>query len=112
MEFRDKGAGMGSGATPVVPASSAPARATGDLYRGANDGLTRAFEIAVIPPLFGAAGYSLDRWIGIVPVLTIAFVLLACVGLGVRMWYAYAASMAAQEQGQPWARTASPESRA
>lgn len=95
---------------PAQSPVSTPGQGNGQLYHGASDGFTRAFEIALIPPMFGAAGYALDRWFSITPVLTIAFVLLACVGVGVRIWYAYQASMAAEDAGRPWASSQPPGS--
>jgi len=88
-------------------ARDASAPGTGDpamrqLYNGAGDGLTRAMEMAVIPPIFGGFGYFLDRWLGMVPVLTIAFVVLAVAGLGARMFYVYDATMKQHEADSAW----------
>jgi F0F1-type ATP synthase assembly protein I len=79
-------------------------KARQQLYIGFGNTLTRAFELAVTPLLFGGAGYLLDRWLGILPVLTIIFTLLCLVGLGARMYYGYEADMQAQEANAPWAR--------
>jgi F0F1-type ATP synthase assembly protein I len=49
-------------------------------------------------------GYLLDRLLGIVPVLTITFFLVAMVGLTATMWYGYAAKMKLHEQAGPWAK--------
>ena len=72
-------------------------------YRGFGHAYSRAFELALTPPLFGAAGYGLDRWLGIVPVCTILFVLVAAVGLFARLYYGYAVEMEAHERSAPWA---------
>lgn len=72
------------------------------LYNGAGDGLTRAMEMAIIPPLFGAFGYLLDQWLGLLPVFTIVLVLVAVAGLGARMYYSYDASMKEHDAGSPW----------
>ena len=74
-----------------------------DLYNGFGDGLARAFEIAVTPAVFGAMGHGLDRWLGLTPVLTIVFVVLALVGMFVRLWYGYDTEMKAHEAAGPWA---------
>jgi F0F1-type ATP synthase assembly protein I len=68
------------------------------------DGLSRAFELAVTPALFGALGYGLDRWIGVLPVFTIVFVLVALIGMMLRTWYGYVYRMQALEEAGPWAK--------
>ena len=66
----------------------------------------RGFELAVTPALFGLMGYGLDRWLGIVPVLTIVFVLLTLVGMMLKTWYGYVARMETIEAEGPWAKHA------
>ncbi|HVF74410.1 MAG TPA: AtpZ/AtpI family protein [Acidimicrobiales bacterium] len=73
------------------------------LYNGFGNGLSRAFELAVTPAVFGGIGYALDRRFDLVPVLTIVLVLLALVGMFVRMWYGYDAEMKVHEAAGPWA---------
>ena len=68
------------------------------------DGFARAFELAVTPALFAAVGYGLDRWIGIVPVLTIVLGLLAIIAMLLRTWYGYVYRMEALEEAGPWAK--------
>jgi hypothetical protein len=75
-----------------------------DLYNGFGDGLARAFEYAVTPAIFGFLGYLLDRAIGTVPVFTTILALLCVVGMFVKTWYAYDATMRAHEAASPWAR--------
>lgn len=75
-----------------------------DLYRTMGDGFARAFELAVTPALFAAMGYGIDRWIGIVPVLTIVFGLVAIIGMLLRTWYGYVYRMQALEEAGPWAK--------
>ena len=74
-----------------------------DMYRGFGDGFTRAFEMAFTPAIFGAFGYGLDRWIGILPVLTILLFLTAVSGQFVKMYYTYDARMKTHEAAGPWA---------
>lgn len=74
-----------------------------DLYNGAGEGMSRAFELAITPALIGGAGYMLDRWLGLVPVFTIVFFLAAMAGLIARMWFGYDARMKAHEASGPWA---------
>ena len=73
-----------------------------DLYNGFGNGLSRAFELAVTPAVFGGAGYALDRALGMVPVFTIALLVLALVGMFVRLWYGYDTEMKAHEARGPW----------
>lgn len=75
-----------------------------DVYRSMGDGFARAFELAVTPALFAAMGYGLDRWIGIVPVLTILLGLVAIIGMLLRTWYGYVYRMQAIEEAGPWAK--------
>lgn len=71
-------------------------------YAAASEGQNQAFEFAIIPGVFGLVGYGLDRWLGIVPVLTIVMALVAFVGLGVRAWYTYDAKMRGLEADGGW----------
>jgi len=73
-----------------------------DLYNGFGNGLALAFELALTPAIFGLIGYGLDRWLGLLPVLTIAFVLLAVAGLSVRQFAAYTVRMTQHEAEGPW----------
>ncbi|MDQ3756951.1 MAG: AtpZ/AtpI family protein [Actinomycetota bacterium] len=75
-----------------------------DLYNGFGNGLSRAFEFAVTPVVFGGLGYALDRRLDLVPVVTIVATLLALAGMFVRMWYGYDAEMKAHEAHGPWGR--------
>lgn len=74
-----------------------------DLYNGFGNGLSRAFELAVTPAVFGGIGYAVDRAVGMVPVFTIVLLLLALGGMFVRMWYGYDAEMKAHEADGAWA---------
>jgi F0F1-type ATP synthase assembly protein I len=75
-----------------------------DLYNGFGDGLALAFEFAVTPAIFGGLGYLLDRAVGTLPVFTIIFSLFCLVGMFVKIWYSYDASMREQEAKAPWGR--------
>lgn len=90
----------------AAEAANGPTGPKGEIYRNFGDGFTRAFELAVTPVLFGAMGYGLDRWIGIVPVLTMIFTLVAIVGMLLRTWYGYCYRMQAIEESGPWAARA------
>ncbi len=95
MELREKVAGLSR-------LAAAPTHE--ELYNGAGEGMSRAFELALTPAIIGGIGYLLDRWLGILPFLTIVFFLVAMVGLVARLWYAYDAKMKLHESAGPWAR--------
>ena len=78
----------------------------GELYNGFGEGLQRAFELALTPAIIAGFGYLLDRWLGLLPVFTILFFLVAMVGIIARMWYGYDARMKEHEQAGPWAQRA------
>ncbi|HEX7168282.1 MAG TPA: AtpZ/AtpI family protein [Acidimicrobiales bacterium] len=75
-----------------------------ELMNGFGDGLTVAFEVALTPTIFAAGGYAIDRWLGTVPVFTIALLLVGVVGLFLKMWFAYDVRMKAEEAAGVWAR--------
>ncbi len=103
---RDRRAPLRAAVARQAAAAGVPRPGTGDkgdLYRNFGDGFTRAFELAVTPVIFGAAGYGLDGWLGIRPVLTILLTLLALVGLLLRTWYGYVHRMESIERSGPWA---------
>ena len=62
-----------------------------------DDTLGRGMEIALTVGLFTLVGWLLDSWLGIFPVMTIVLVVFACVGMFVRMRYAYEAAMQRHE---------------
>ena len=93
MELREKVAGLTRAA--VAPQS--------ELYNGAGEGLSRAFELALTPAIIGGVGFLLDRWLGLTPIFTIIFFLVAMGGLMARMYYGYDAQMKEHEARSPWA---------
>jgi len=98
VELREKVAGLTRAA--VAPRTAPDNR---ELYNGAGEGQSRAFELAVTPAIIGGFGYLLDRWLGLLPVLTIVFFLVAVAGVMVRMYYGYDARMKEHEAASPWA---------
>lgn len=69
--------------------------------------MSRAFELALTPAILGGLGYLLDRWLGLLPVFTILFFLVAMVGLMARMYYAYDAKMKDHDSVGPWSKVGS-----
>ena len=102
MELRARVVGL----TRAAVAPGVGQGSQGELYNGAGEGLSRAFELALTPAIIGGFGYLLDRWLGLLPVLTIVFFLVAMAGLMARMWYAYDARMKEHEAAGPWAAPA------
>ena len=73
-----------------------------ETYQGASDGLTQAMEFALVPAILGGLGYGIDRLLGIVPVITIIMVVVALVGLFVRMKYRYDEKMMIADAQGVW----------
>ena len=71
------------------------------LWNGYGTTLTRAFEFALTPIVFGLLGAGLDHLVGTWPLFMILFGLFAVVGLAVRSYYAYVAEMAEHEKQLP-----------
>lgn len=99
MELREKVVGLTRAA--VAPGVGPK----GELYNGAGEGMSRAFELAVTPAVIAGFGYLLDRWLGLLPILTIVFFLVGVAGVITRMWYSYDAEMKEHESTGPWAGT-------
>src|SRR5262249_46646443 len=75
-----------------------------DMYQGAGDGMNRAFEIALIPVIFGGLGYGIDRLFDIVPVFMIIGFLVGAFGVGAKAYYTYKARIDAIEANAVWAK--------
>ena len=73
------------------------------LYNAFGTAWSSAFEIALAPLIVAAAGYGLDRWLGIFPVLTTVFFVMGAVGAGAKLFYAYRTRMEIEEANRPWA---------
>jgi F0F1-type ATP synthase assembly protein I len=73
-----------------------------ETYQGFSESMAKGFEFAVIPVIFGAIGYGLDRWLGTTPVFILVLVIVALVGLFARMWYGYDHAMRVHEAEGPW----------
>ncbi|GAC1535635.1 MAG: hypothetical protein NVS3B12_17810 [Acidimicrobiales bacterium] len=68
-----------------------------------DDSLSRGMELVFTPALLGVVGFLADRFLGIVPVLTIALAVFGVVGMGVRSFYRYDSQMRIHEASGPWA---------
>ena len=105
MELRDNGAG-GVRNSPVR--FFIKGDGLRETYNGYGEGLTLAFEIALVPTIFGAIGFGIDSWLGILPAFTIILALLGIVGLSIRLFCDYATRMKTHDAEGAWARSAQP----
>jgi ABC-type protease/lipase transport system fused ATPase/permease subunit len=71
-----------------------------------DDTLGRGMDLALTLLVFLALGYALDRWLGLFPLFSITLVVLASVGMFVRMRYTYEATMQRLEAERNAARRA------
>jgi hypothetical protein len=60
--------------------------------------MTRAFEIALTPLIFGGLGWLLDRVLGTSPIFMLGLGVFAVAGVFVKMWIAYDHEMQGAEQ--------------
>ena len=79
---------------PSNPSTSeSPAKYKRESYQGLGDGMSRAFELALTPAIFGGLGYFLDQKFNTQPICMIVLVVLTLVGMFVRNWAAYKIKM-------------------
>jgi F0F1-type ATP synthase assembly protein I len=76
-----------------------------ELNNGFGEALSRAFEFAVTPVVFGFFGSFIDMRLHTSPIFMLAFALFAVVGMFVRFWYGYDVAMKAKDEGTPWGRS-------
>lgn len=88
------------------PLTSPPVdlRARRELNQGFGEALSRAFELAVTPVVFGFFGYLIDMRLGTSPIFMLVLALFAVVGSFVKLWYAYDGAMKARDAEAPWGR--------
>jgi F0F1-type ATP synthase assembly protein I len=83
-----------------------------ELNNGFGEALSRAFEFAVTPVVFGFLGHLIDMRLNTSPIFLLALAAFAVVGMFVRLWYGYDQAMQAKEAGTPWGRSTSRNSSA
>jgi F0F1-type ATP synthase assembly protein I len=88
-----------------------PERSRGEVSKGFDDGLSKAFELALTPAVLGVGGWLLDTRIGTTPLFTLVLSLLGVLGTSLSLWYRYDAAMKAQEAAVAEARAARPPRR-
>lgn len=77
-------------------------RARQELNKGFGEALSRAFELAVTPVVFGFFGYLIDMRLGTSPIFLLALAAFAVVGSFVKFWYAYDREMKARDDEAVW----------
>lgn len=83
----------------------------GALNRGLDDGLSKAFELALTPAVLGVGGWFIDRHLEVTPLFTLVLFFLGVIGTSLSLWYRYDAAMAAHEEAVAVARAARPPRR-
>lgn len=83
-------------------------RKPGELGRGVDDGLSKAFELTLTPAILGFGGWLLDGRLGLTPLFTLVFVFVGVIGTSLSAWYRYDARMRACEAEVAAARAARP----
>jgi hypothetical protein len=76
------------------------------LANGFGLGLSRAFEIALVPLVLGLLGFGVDRLLGTKVVFTILLSLFGLAGTFVKLYYGYRHDMEAIEADGPWRKQA------
>lgn len=72
--------------------------------RGFGDAMSRSFELAITPLLFGGLGWLLDRVFGTAPMFTIALAVFGVVGSVLKLWIGYDREMKRHEDEGIWNR--------
>ncbi|MBI2170249.1 MAG: AtpZ/AtpI family protein [Actinobacteria bacterium] len=76
------------------------------IWKGFGDGLSQAFEMAVVPVLFALVGLVIDDRLGLTPVVTVTLAMVGLIGVFARAYYWYQAEAERADEGKPWARRA------
>jgi hypothetical protein len=78
------------------------------VQRGLDDGLSKAFELALTPAVLGVLGWLVDRELELTPLFTLIAFFLGVIGTSLSAWYRYDAAMRQQERVASEARAARP----
>ena len=74
------------------------------LNRGYSSGFSAAFEITLVPAVFGGLGWLIDRALGTTPIFLIGLLVFGCIGVFTKLWIRYDAEMTEAETGKVWNR--------
>lgn len=83
-------------------------RSRGELGRGVDDGLSKAFELTLTPAVLGGIGWLVDNRLEVTPLFTLVLTFLGVVGTSISAWYRYDDSMRACEADLAAARADRP----
>lgn len=79
-------------------------RARQQTNRGFGDAMSRSFELALVPAIFGGLGWLLDRALGTSPTMTIILAVFGVVGTVIKFWIGYDLEMKRHEAAGIWNR--------
>ena len=83
-------------------------RRTGELGRGVDDGLSKAFELTLTPAILGVGGWLIDSRLELTPLFTLLLTFVGVIGTSLSMWYRYDDRMKVAEAEVAAARAARP----
>ncbi len=83
----------------------------GQVTRGLDDGLSKAFELALTPVILSGLGWLLDARLEVTPLFTLVFFFVGVIGTSISLWARYCASMDAEQQIAAAARATRPPRR-
>jgi F0F1-type ATP synthase assembly protein I len=75
-----------------------------ELNNGFGEALSRAFELAATPAIFGGLGWLVDRQLGTSPLFLLVFFFFAIIGVGYMAWFRYEEEMREHEADAVWNR--------
>lgn len=75
-----------------------------ELHEGFGDAMTRAFELVLVPLLFGFVGHVLDTKLHTGNLLMLVLGIVGLVGTMLKLFYVYRYKMAQVEKDMPWNR--------
>ncbi|NLD77873.1 MAG: AtpZ/AtpI family protein [Acidimicrobiales bacterium] len=79
-------------------------RARQQTNRGYDDAMSRSFELALTPAVFGVIGWLIDRSAGTSPTFTIMLAVFGVVGTVAKFWLDYDRQMKRHEAEGIWSR--------
>jgi F0F1-type ATP synthase assembly protein I len=77
--------------------------------RGFGDAMSRSFELALVPAVFGGLGWLIDRSAGTSPTFFIALLAFGVIGTMVKFWIGYDLEMKRHEAEGVWNRSSQPK---
>lgn len=73
--------------------------------RGFGDAMSRSFELALVPVVFGGLGWLVDRVLGTSPTFVIGLAVFGVIGTVVKFWIGYDLEMKRHEAEGVWNRS-------